>query len=120
MEAMNQSSYTGPGGFSTDRIRHLVLNGSTYNGDLMWNRTVPVSNRSGVNRVDPYHSGSDRIGSCVNVALQLGKSDGIQGFQFGNLLFATMVHRAFEFKRRILILLIECNLVSYRCTRQIT
>ena len=51
--------YTGPGGSGTDRICYLVPNGSTYEGDLIWNRTVPVSNRSRVNRVDPYHSGSD-------------------------------------------------------------
>ena len=51
--------YTGPGGSGTDRICYLVLNGSTYEGDPMWNRTVPVWNRSRVNGVDPYQSGSD-------------------------------------------------------------
>ena len=51
--------YTGPGRSGTDRIRYLVPNGSTYEGDPIWNRTVPVSNWSCVNRVDPYHSGSD-------------------------------------------------------------
>ena len=34
-------------------------NGSTYQGDPIRNRTFPVSNRSRVNTVDPYHSGSD-------------------------------------------------------------
>ena len=34
--------YTGPGGSGTDRIGYLVPNGSTYEGDPMWNRTVPV------------------------------------------------------------------------------
>ena len=37
----------------------LALNGSTYEGDPIQNRIVPVSNRSRVNRVDPYHSRSD-------------------------------------------------------------
>ena len=37
-------------------ICYLVPNGSTYEGD-----PVPVSNRSRVNRVDPYHTGSDPI-----------------------------------------------------------
>ena len=50
----------------------------------------------------------------VWIIKQLGKMNGIQGFQFENLRLATTVHRAFEFKRRIQILLIECNLVSYR------
>ena len=36
------SAYTGPGGSGTDRICYLVPNGSTYEGDPMWNRTVPV------------------------------------------------------------------------------
>ena len=34
--------YTGPGGSGTDRICYLVPNESTYEGDPMWNRTVPV------------------------------------------------------------------------------
>ena len=51
--------YTGPGGSGKDRIRYLVPNESTYEGDTIWNRTVPVSNRSRVNRVDLYHSGFD-------------------------------------------------------------
>ena len=51
--------YTGPGGSGTDRICYLILNGSTNVGDPMRNRAVPVSNRSRVNRVDPYHNGSD-------------------------------------------------------------
>ena len=46
---------TGPGGFGTDRICYLVPNVSTYEGDPIWNRFVPVSNRSRVNRMDPYH-----------------------------------------------------------------
>ena len=32
---------------------------STYEGDPIWNRTVPVSNQCRVNRVDPYDSGSE-------------------------------------------------------------
>ena len=51
--------YTGPGGSGTDRICYLVPNGFTYEGDPIWNRSVPISNRSRVNRVDPYHCGSD-------------------------------------------------------------
>ena len=34
--------YTGSGGTGTDRICHLAPNGSTYEGDPMRNRTVPV------------------------------------------------------------------------------
>ena len=60
--------YTGPGGSGTDRICYLVPNGSTYEGDPMWNRTVPVQNRSNVNRVDPIPNGSEHIRSSVNVA----------------------------------------------------
>ena len=37
--------YTGPGGSDTDRICYLVPNWSTYEGDTMWDRTVPVDNR---------------------------------------------------------------------------
>ena len=51
--------YTGPGGSGTDRICYLVPNGSTYEGDPIRKFTVPVSNRSRVNKVDLYHSGSD-------------------------------------------------------------
>ena len=51
--------YMGLGGSGTDRIYYLVPNDSTHEGDPVWNRTVPVSNRSRVNRMDPYHSGSD-------------------------------------------------------------
>ena len=51
--------YTGPGGPGTDRICYLVPNGSTYKGDPIWSHTVPISNWSRVNRIDPYHSGSD-------------------------------------------------------------
>ena len=43
------------------RICYQVPNGPTYEGNPIWNCTVPVSNRSRVNRVDPYHSGSDPI-----------------------------------------------------------
>ena len=50
---------TGPGRSGTDWICCLVANGSTYEGDPIWNRSVPVSNRSRVNRVDSYHSGAD-------------------------------------------------------------
>ena len=49
-------------------------------------------------------------------AYQLGKSDGISGFQFGNQHLVTTVHRAFEFRSRMQTLLIECYLVSYRRT----
>ena len=49
--------YTGPGGSGTDRICYLVPNGSDYEGDPIWNHTVSVSNRSRVNRVDPYSHG---------------------------------------------------------------
>ena len=38
-----------------DRICYLVSNGSSHEGDPIWNPTVPVPNRSRVNRVDPYH-----------------------------------------------------------------
>ena len=51
--------YMGPVGFGTYQTCYLVPNGYTYEGDPMWNRTSPVWNRSRVNRVDPYHSGSD-------------------------------------------------------------
>ena len=51
--------YKGPGGVGMVRICYLVPNGSTYEGDPIWKRTVSVSNRFRVNRVDPYHSGSD-------------------------------------------------------------
>ena len=33
--------YMGPGGSGTDRICYLVPDGSIYEGDPMWNRTVP-------------------------------------------------------------------------------
>ena len=64
----------GPGGSGTDRICYLVPNGPTYESDPMWNRTVPVHNRSRVNRVDSFQSGSDpngskHIRSRVNVAI---------------------------------------------------
>ena len=57
--------YTGPGGFGMVWICYLVPNGSTYEGYPIWNRTVPVSNRSSVNRVDPIQNGSEHIRSCV-------------------------------------------------------
>ena len=53
-------------------------NGSTYEGHPIWNGTVPVSNRSRVNRVHPYWirtmvkpipNGFDHIRSRLNVAL---------------------------------------------------
>ena len=53
--------YTGPGGSGTDGIRYLVPNGSTYEGDPMWNHSISVQNRSGVNRVDPIPNGSEHI-----------------------------------------------------------
>ena len=53
--------YTGPGGYGMVRICYLVPNGSTYKDDPICNCTVPVSNRSRVSKVDPYHSGSDPI-----------------------------------------------------------
>ena len=34
--------YMGPGGSGTDWIYYLVPNGSTYEGDPMWNRTVSI------------------------------------------------------------------------------
>ena len=37
-------------------ICYLIPNGSTYEGDPIWNHAVSVSNRSPVNRVDPYQS----------------------------------------------------------------
>ena len=49
----------GPDGPDTDRICYLLPNGSNYEDDLIWNHTVPVQNWSRVNRVDPYHCGSD-------------------------------------------------------------
>ena len=33
----------------------------TYEGDPMWSRTVPVQNRSRVNRVDPIPNGSEHL-----------------------------------------------------------
>ena len=51
--------YTDSSGSGTDRIFYQLPNVSTYESDPIWNRTVPVSNQSRVNRVDPYHSGPD-------------------------------------------------------------
>ena len=39
--------------YGSDRICYLLPNGSTYGGDPIWKRIVPVSNRSHVNRVNP-------------------------------------------------------------------
>ena len=50
--------------------------------------------------------------------IQLGKSDGIYGFQFGNQPLTTTIHSTFELRSRIQILLIECYLVSYRWIRK--
>ena len=47
---------TGPWESGTEWICYLVLNGSTYECDPIWNCTVPVSNRSLVN---PCYSGSN-------------------------------------------------------------
>ena len=49
----------GPGGPRMDRICYLVPDGSTCEGDPIWNRTIPVPNWSHVNRVDLYQIGSD-------------------------------------------------------------
>ena len=54
------------------------------------------------------------------IPCQSSKSDGIQGFEFGNQRLATTVHRAFEFKKHIRISSIECNFVSYCRTQHIT
>ena len=67
--------YTGPVESGKYRICYLVPNGSTCEGDPIWNCTVPVLNRSRVNRavrttVDPIPKGSEHIGSRVNVALR--------------------------------------------------
>ena len=56
--------YTRPGGSGKDRICYQVPNGSIYEGELIWNCTVPVSNRSRVNRVDASN-GSEHIGPRV-------------------------------------------------------
>ena len=72
--------YTGPGGSGTEWICYLVLNESTYEGDPMWNRTVPISNRSRVNRVDPIPNGSEHILSRVNVAKNLNLLDLVEGY----------------------------------------
>ena len=61
--------YTGPGGSFTDWICYLVPNGSSYESGPIWNRTVPVSNQSCVNRVDTIPDGSERIRSRVNITL---------------------------------------------------
>ena len=51
--------YTGPRRSGTDRIFYLLPNGSTYEGNSIWSHIVPVSDRSHVNKMDPYHIGSD-------------------------------------------------------------
>ena len=58
--------YTGPGGSGTDRICYLVPNGSTYKGDPIWNRTVPVVQGPVQTEwirttVDPIPNGSEHI-----------------------------------------------------------
>ena len=47
------------------------MGSSTYEGDPMWNCTVPVQNRSRVNKVGPIPNGLEQIRSCVNVAYVL-------------------------------------------------
>ena len=47
------------GGSGMGGTCYLVSNESTYEGDPIWNRTVPVSNQSCVHRVDLYLSGFD-------------------------------------------------------------
>ena len=47
---------------------NLAIAFVTSPGDPLWNLTVPVSNRSRVNRVAPIRNGSQHIGSHVNVA----------------------------------------------------
>ena len=49
-------------------------------------------------------------GSLPFVKNQLNKSDDIRGFQLGNQRLITAIHRAFEFRSRMQIWLIECNL----------
>ena len=51
-----------------DRICYPVPHGSIYEGDPISNRTIPVSNRSHVIRVDPIPNGSAHIRSRVSVA----------------------------------------------------
>ena len=55
----NPCVYTRHGGSGNERICYLGPNGSTYEGDPIWNSTFPVSSLSRVNRVDPYHNRSD-------------------------------------------------------------
>ena len=59
--------YTGPGGCGTDRSAIWYQVG--HEGDRTWNRTVPVSNRSRVSRVDSISNGPEVIRSRVNVAI---------------------------------------------------
>ena len=64
-----------------DRICYLVPDGSTYEGDPIWNRTVPVfvvvPCKQGEIRttVDPIPNGSEHIRSRVNVALVVSLGD---------------------------------------------
>ena len=53
--------YMGPGRSITNRICYLVPNGSTYEGDPIWNCTTPVSSRSIVSRVDKIPNESEHI-----------------------------------------------------------
>ena len=59
------------------------------------------------------HGTAHTLYRVILVSCQLGKSDSVQGFEFGNQHLATMVLRVFEFRSRIQISLIECNLASY-------
>ena len=52
---------TGPGRFVTNRICYLVANESANEADPIRNCTVPASNRSHVNRVDPIRNRSEHI-----------------------------------------------------------
>ena len=46
-------------------FRGPVTEGCSYKADPIWNRTVPVSNPSGVNRVDQIPNGYEHIRSLV-------------------------------------------------------
>ena len=62
-----------------DGICCLVSNESSYEGDPIWNRTVPVSNRLCVHRADPIPKGSEcpshanvHWGFCLSTFYQVG------------------------------------------------
>ena len=57
--------------------------------------------------------GRFRIIFKSNSTVQLDKTDGILGFQFGNQRLTTAVHRELELRSRMQISLIDCNLASY-------